>query len=685
MKREAPALAAGVDRLLALRTGAHWEGEVVWNPMLAAQYAIAMHVMARPLSPERGERLITQLRAMQLEDGCWGMHLYGEASLFVTALCYVAARTVGVSADDPLLAGARAMFTREDVLAIPSWGKIWLSLEGLYEWDGVNAVPPEAWLLPERMPLHPANYYCHTRLIYMGMASVRALRITAPPSPLRDALRVELYPGRDYASLDFRGARNRLREADLWAPPGRLLRGLYAAVNVFERVHSTRLRARLLARFRERIRFELRSSDYTCLSPVNGLLFALTLHAHDPGDPDLERQLARFVAPDEDAADTNATQATGWVWEDDVEGLRVTGARSATWDTAFALQALSIARASLPSNAGRARLDDALVAGLRWLETQQIEAPPTADAATYRANDRVDPTGGFCFAGVWHGWPVSDCTAEAICAFLEAPRDLYAVDAARIEAGVRFMLQAQNFDGGFGSYEARKSRVGLEWMNPAEMFGDSMTELSYYECTASNLLALCAVRERFPGMLRARIDESIRRAETYLRASQNEDGSWDGAWGVAYLYGTLFGVRGLIAAGASTNDPAIERARNFVRVRQRPDGAWSESWRSCLEDRFVDGDDAHPTQTAWALMTLLEGDAAPDESVARGVEALASMQRGGDWDSPMMSGVFFRTALLDYRLYRRFFPVWALALHEKTRVRNTVTPTPLRPNAPRIP
>lgn len=648
--------------LVSLRNeGEHWEGEVVWNPMLAAQYVIAMHAMGREIPARRRAGLITQLAAMQLEDGsgCWGMHRHGEASLFVTALCYVAARISGVKASDPLLAGARLFFERENTLTIPSWGKVWLSIAGLYKWEGVNAVPPEAWLLPEKVPLHPANYYCHTRLIYMGMASVRALKVQAPITSLTRELRDELYPGRRYEALDFRGARGLLREKDLWAPPTAILKGVYAAVNVAERFHSPRLRGWLLKRFVKRIRFELRSTDYTCLSPVNGLLFALTLHAIDPNDSDLRAQLERFGG---DPADESAVK--GWVWEDDAEGLRVTGARSATWDTSFALQALSEARPSLKGTARR-DVERALIEGLAWLETQQIMSPSGGAVSAYAAQDRVDPTGGFCFAGIWHGWPVSDCTAEALLAFLEAPEDLFTPKPERIEAGVRFLLQAQNFDGGFGSYEARKVRAGLEWMNPAEMFGDSMTELSYFECTASNLAALAAVRQRYPMMMRGRIDTAIERAEKYLRASQNENGSWDGAWGVAYLYGTLFGVRGLVAAGAAPDDPAIQKACAFVAAKQRDDGSFSESWRSCLEDRFIEGGDSHPTQTAWAAMTLVEGGDAFAPAFKAATAALRALQKDdGDWSAPMMTGVFFRTALLDYRLYRRYFPTWALAMGE---------------------
>ncbi|HJK95289.1 MAG TPA: prenyltransferase/squalene oxidase repeat-containing protein [Polyangiaceae bacterium LLY-WYZ-15_(1-7)] len=645
-----------------------WEGEDVWNTMLASQHALAWHVMERPFPAGRREALVQQLRAERNAEGLWGLHPWGPSSLFVSTLAYVAARTLGVKADDPMLAEARRLFAREDVRAIPSWGKAWLAILNLYEWEGVNAVPPEAWLLPERFPLHPANYYCHTRLIYMGMASVSGLKLKARRTALTDALREELYPGRAYEDIDFASAKGLLREADLWAPPTKVLQSLYAAVNVFEKAHAKApafvrqrvlgaLRRRCLAELRERMRWELRSTDYTCLSPVNGLLFMLVLWAWDHDDPDVARQAERFE---------------GWVWTGDAthdgaaeHGARVAGARSATWDTSFALQALSAARPLLDGET-RAHVDGALREGLDWLLTQQIPAPPIDDAATYRRQYRVDPTGGFCFAGVWHGWPVSDCTAEALSAFLEAPRALFDVDASVAEKAVRFLLQCQNEDGGFGSYESRKSPLKLEWMNPAEMFGDSMTELSYFECTASNLVALCEVRERFPKLLRREVDRAIARAERYLRAHQNEDGSWEGAWGVAYVYGTMFGVRGLLAAGADASDPAIAKARRFLAAHQRADGSWGEHWRTCLTNEYEDLGHGHVTQTAWALWTLLEAGHEDLGALSKAAAWLAAQQDAeGDFPVQEYAGVFFRTALIEYRLYRRFFPVWALARYQE--------------------
>jgi squalene cyclase len=31
--------------------------------------------------------------------------------------------------------------------AIPSWGKFWLSLLNVYDWEGNNPIPPELWFV----------------------------------------------------------------------------------------------------------------------------------------------------------------------------------------------------------------------------------------------------------------------------------------------------------------------------------------------------------------------------------------------------------------------------------------------------------------------------------------------------------------------------------------------------------
>jgi len=641
-RSSARALAAGVDALLREQAeDGSFEGEVVWCPMLVAQYVMMIHITGAPMPEGRRERVLLNFERTRLPSGLWGLHEQSPPTLFVTTLVYVAARLLGVPADDPLLVPARGFIAQVGgVLAIPSWGKFWLSLLGLYGWDGVNAVLPEAWALPERAALHPRNYYCHTRLIYMGMAALYGRRLTAPTTALTHELRSELYPGRDFQSIDFAAARGLLHEPDLFAAPSIPLKLLYGVSTAYDRVHVPFLRKRLIAQLEERIVWELRTTTHTSISPVSGLLNMLALWARDPEHADYLRALERFE---------------GWIWEDDVDGTRVTGARSVTWDSSFAMSALEAA-------APHVDVSDALLRAADFLETQQIETSFPGYAWAYR----VDPQGGFCFAGVWHGWPVSDCTAEAIEALIGVSGR--APDADDLERGVRFVLQCQNPEGGFGSYEARKTQSGLEWMNPAEMFGDSMTEKSYVECCASCVSGLARFRERYPERLGFEIDEAIERARGFLLSAQRADGSFDGVWGVHTIYGTLFGIRGLRASGLGAEHAAIVRARDYLLSLQRDDGGFGEHWSGCVTGQYRAHDEAQVIQTAWALMGLLESDA-DRSALDRAAAWLSAAQLpDGGWPKQDMAGVFFHTALLDYVLYRSYFPVWALGLYE-SRVR----------------
>ncbi len=620
-----PALRRATARLLDLQAeeGA-WEGEMIWCPMLTAQYVLLHHVLGQPIDAGRQRRILRSFECTRLAGGTWGLHEHSQPHLFVTTLVYVASRLIGVGRHDPLIEPARRFLEADDVLAIPSWGKFWLALLNLYDWRGVNAILPELWMLPRGLPLHPSNWYCHTRLIYMAMASIYPHRFQAPVTPLIESLREELF-GKEFARVDFSSGRNRLRDSDLFARPSVWLRAGYALARLFERFHSKRARARCLDGLIRRIQWELQTTSHTSISPVSGFLNILALWLNDPDDPDCRAALAGL---------------DGWFWEDEELGARVTGARSSTWDTAFSVQAL----AAVP---GSDEFADVLQRGAGFLRRQQIRSSFEGFREAYRS----DPKGGWCFPGGWHGWPVSDCTAEAA-----------------LGEAVRFMLRRQNRDGGFGSYEARRSRMGLEWLNPAEMFGESMTENSYVECTGSCLEALAACGRRFPAVLDSPVAAAISRGAAWLRKTQGRDGSWRGVWGVQFIYGTFFGIRGLVAAGARPGDPALRSACRWLLDRQREDGGWGEHHSGCLTGRHAAHDESQVIQTAWALLALLEAVDPNWTAISRGARFLLDSQDAdGGWPKQDLVGVFFRTALLDYVLYRQYFPLRALGLYEQRR------------------
>ncbi|MFO0555761.1 MAG: FAD-dependent oxidoreductase [Polyangiaceae bacterium] len=632
-----------------------WEGEVSWCPILAAQYVLAWHVMGRlkpgksaAIDEKRRRRLLLHFERTRLADGLWGLSEVSDPSLFVTTLVYVAARLLGVAADAPLLAGARSFFEREGgVVAIPSWGKVWLAILSLYEWSGVNPVVPELWSLPERMPVHPSNFYSHTRHAYLAMAVLYAERFQTPVSTLIEELRGELYP-QGYHTVDFSVARSALRREDLFAEPSRLLQTAYDALAVFEKTQSEASRRDAVSELRASIRWELSTTSHTSLSPVSGLFNLLALYVADEGDSEMLQGLENF---------------NNWIWEDDKDGARVAGARSAIWDTGFAMQALSQARSLYDVEENLARAD-------RFLAGQQIRT----SFPGFEKHYRIDPCGGFPLSWGWHGWPVSDATAEAVIARTRAnvaggPADDDLAQAAE------FILRAQSPDGGFGSYEPKRMRISLDWMNPAEMFGDAMTEHSHVECTASALIALSTIARERPQLLRrpslAGLPQAIERAIRHLRVMQKPEGCWQGAWGVHFIYGTMFGIRGLLGAGIPATDPAIRKATAWLKLHQRPDGSWGER-HAVHATAYVEHDEGQVVQTAWAMSALLEAHDPDWDALERAARFLARAQLGcGEWPKQAPHGVFFHTAVLDYALYRSYFPVLALSQYEARRRERT--------------
>lgn len=633
-------LRRAAQRLVELQNLAGgWEGEMIWCPMLTAQYVLMHYIMGLELEPDRRRLVLKQFECTRLNDGVWGLHEHSQPYLFVTTLVYVAARVLGVDSNDALIARAGQFLRAEGVLNIPSWGKFWLAMLNLSKWEGLNPVLPELWVLPSQIPLHPSNWYCHTRLIYMAMASIYSTRFQVAVTPLIENLREELYPV-GFDDIEFERGRNLLRREDLFAAPTVCLRIGYFLTRIYERFHRKELRSNCVNSLLERIRWELASSQYTSISPVSGFLNILALWLHDPSSEACQQAMEK---------------AEDWIWEDEENGTRVTGARSASWDTGFALQALA-------TSTGVEEVPNALERGAEFLASQQIRV--TFDG--FRDAYRNDPKGGWCFAGVWHGWPVTDCTAEAVLGLLAAAPN--SVESAVLEEAIEFMLRGQGRDGGFGSYESQRSRIGLEWLNPAEMFGESMTEHSFVECTASCLAALKACQRHYPSAIGLKVAKSMVRADNWLRRTQASDGSWRGVWGVQYIYGTLFGVRGLLAAGAQPGDPAIRLACRWLLARQRDDGGWGEHHSGCMSGRYVQHTESQVIHTAWALIALLEAGDSDWGSISRGAKfLLESQNEDGAWPKQDMAGVFFRTALLDYVLYRQYFPLHALGLYEKRR------------------
>ena len=644
--RAGAVLTGAATRLLARqRESGEWEGEVVWCTMILSQYVIVRHVTNRPLAGDARAGVIQHYTVTQTPDGGWPLHREGPAQIFTTALAYVALRILGVPADQALTANARAWLHGQPggVPDIPTWGKFWLSLLDLYGADGVGTFPPELFLLPRWVPGHPRTWYCHTRYIYLAMAYLSGRRFRADLGPLRDELRRELYPQR-YETIDFASHRHRVSPLDLYAAPSPALRLARRVMTPVVSLLPSRLRSKALRDGFARILFEQRASRYQAISPVNGLLNCLAIHAADPSHPDLEASL--------DVLDA-------WRWSDADRGTRYAGARSQAWDTAFATRAVLQAALADPGLSAATALRRAHAYLRRTQIGEELEDHVTADRDGIR--------GGWCFSDGAHRWPVSDCTAEALTAILETERhpgvvrDADRIPVDRVRAALEFLLRRQNADGGFSTYEPERAGPWLARLNPAEMFRDCMRDRSYLECTASAIEALAAVREAFPDLMTGAVRLSLERGIAFVRRHQRPDGAFPAAWGINFTYGIFHVTKALRAAGISAGDPVLVRAAAWLRSTQRRDGGWGEHFSSCLEDRYIEHPRSQAVMTSWALLALADVDPGCD-TLARGLAWLQSArQPDGSWPDDAVNGVFFGTAMLDYALYAAYFPVWAVA------------------------
>jgi squalene-hopene/tetraprenyl-beta-curcumene cyclase len=325
----------------------------------------------------------------------------------------------------------------------------------------------------------------------------------------------------------------------------------------------------------------------------------------------------------------------------------------ATWATTLSIEALA-AGGPLTS-----WLDDAECATLlEWILGQQyrVEHPYTHAAA-----------GGWAWTDLAGGVPDADDTAGALIALahLSGPvagsaSDVRVRDAA--EAGVRWLLDLQNQDGGMPTF--CRGWTGL----PFDRSGP--------ELTAHAVRAWCAWRPHLASPVGPRIGPALEKASRYLARVQHGDGTFaplwfgnEGAPGEANLtYGTskvLPALDALADAGIDGAAGMADRAARWLAASQHPDGGWS----GCVGHG---GDsDAKPSieETAQAVAALAahagRGGAADLGPVRRGLAWLRTATQDGAHFPAAPIGLYFARLWYSEALYPLIFTVAAIQAAER--------------------
>eukprot|EP00040_Diaphanoeca_grandis_P034707 m.216523 g.216523 ORF g.216523 m.216523 type:complete len:721 (-) comp33210_c0_seq1:416-2578(-) len=617
----------------------HWAGDYGGPMFLLPGYAIVMHITKVQVPEPHKLEIIRYLSNMQTSDGGWGIHIESIPTVFGTALNYVVMRLMGISRDDKRLQRAREWLRPQGgCLGIPSWGKFWLAVLGVFQWDGVNSLFPEMALLPEWFPLHTRRMWSYCRTVYTPMSFIYGCKFSGPQSDLVCELREELI-FEPYHQVDWKSARNRIAECDLYTPHTWLLDSFFAVCNTYEKVAPRFLRRKALDWCYELMQKEDEFTNYICIGPVNKMINMLCVYLREGKDS------AAFRAHVERVPDYL------WMGQD---GLKMNGTNgSQLWDTSFMVQALIESGMKDEFASVFAKSHD-------FVDITQIKVNHPDHSKYYRDETK----GGWPFSTRDIGWVVADCTGEGLKAALICKKHKFTktpLSDERLFDAINILLLMQNDTGGYATCEKTRGWHFFEYFNASEVFGEIMIDYDYIECTSSALQALCLFAHMYPNHRTSEVQRAKDMATKHMLSIQREDGSWEGMWGICFTYGTWFGVDGLVEAGFAPSHPKIQKACAFLISKQKEDGGWGETFMSCVTREYVQHPTSQVINTAWAVLALLKAEYTDRAAIRRGVDLLVARQcANGDWNQESIIGVFNKNAMISYSNFKNIFPIWAI-------------------------
>ncbi len=262
--------------------------------------------------------------------------------------------------------------------------------------------------------------------------------------------------------------------------------------------------------------------------------------------------------------------------------------------------------------------------------------------------------GGFPFGlDFWYA-PDTDDTAEIIMALHHM-----GMPGSKINSAVTWLEKMQNRDGGWGAFDKNNNGnfiidfIARDFKDSVDLFDDSCPDLTGHILEAMGTVGLTVENS-----------SACRRGVSYLKKTQNgRTGSWEARWGINHIYGTSAAVVGLIQAGEDPGEEYIRRALRWLISRQNDDGGWGETTRSYDNLELAGRGVSTPSQTAWALLALIEAGLEKNPAVVKGIDYLIrEFNRDGKWiDRSTVGTGHPRILYMNYPSYPYAFPLMAVA------------------------
>ena len=619
------AIGRAQDYLLGIqREDGHWEGELTVDSTLCSDYILYMHWCGK-VDEAIQARCAAHIRRRQLPDGGWNIYVGGPSEINASGKAYFALKLAGDSPNDARMREARANVLRlGGIPAMNTYAKLYLALLGQFPWKFLPTIPPETFLAPRWFFF---NIYEMSSWSRAMLAPLTILNHFKPVRHLPASMQLhELYPaGMENTDLSLKRNSGFFSWRNFFLRCDQLLK-------IYDRlpVHPLRHHAIKVAEKWMTERMGEGSEGLAAIFPAMlNAMMALRALGYDESHPLIRKADRDFEG----------------LFVDDPEDFRIQPCLSPVWDTA--ITSISLAESGLGEE------HPALSKAASWLESREVRF-----RGDWRYKNPHPEGSGWAFEHDNVYYPDTDDTMMVLMAL----RHVASTDGVRrkeqFDRALNWLLSFQCIDGGWAAFDKDVTAAWLEHVP----FADHNAIL---DPTCSDLTARMLELLGYIGY--DRTAPNVRRAVTYLRYTQEADGSWYGRWGVNYIYGTWQVLRGLAAIGENMDQEWIRRGRDWIESCQNDDGGWGETCESYDFPALKGVGPSTASQTAWALMGLCACGDPARESIRRGIDYLSRSQNpDGSWTEEETTGTGFpRVFYLRYDMYRLHFPLLALATYRK--------------------
>jgi squalene-hopene/tetraprenyl-beta-curcumene cyclase len=609
----------------------YWVGELLVDSTLVSDVVAFMHWTGE-VDFNKQSRCVKSLLERQMPDGGWNTYYRGPSELNATVKAYFALKLSGMSADDPRMFKARATIVR--LGGIPksnTYTKLFLALFGQYPWKYLPIIPPEIILLPNWLYFNIYEMSSWSRGMVVPLSIInhfKPVRHLPPEKQLH-----ELFPyGTEHTNLGMPFDKKLFTWKNFFLGWDRSLKFLDTLPwKPFRRSALKKAEAWILERTGEGcdgLGAIFPSMMYT--------IMVLKTLGYSEDHPRVRKAATDFMGLE--------------VHQEERDEFRMQPCLSPIWDSA--ITAFALVESGIPADAPEIQK-----AG-EWIISKEVKD----FRGDWRHKNPTPITSGWAFEFDNKFYPDVDDTFKVLLALGVIKMPDEAAKKAVMDRALQWAVSFQCKNGGFGAFD---KDVTKKWLQDVP-FADHNAILDP-PCSDITARAL----EVFGRMGVSAKEPFVRRAIKFVRDTQLPDGSWEGRWGVNYIYGTWLVLRGLRAVGEDMYQDWILRGLNWLDSCQNADGGWGETPATYENPKLKGQGESTPSQTAWALMGIIAATDHLRPSIYRGVEYLARTQNpDGSWTEDQITGTGFpKVFYLKYDMYRNNWPLLALADFQRLAAR----------------